>query len=145
MKSFRETAIPRATGAAGLLAAVFLFAGPGVVQAQQTPPPPERDPPSLRPVPPLRDAPAEQFAACADITDRAARGTCIGARHRKGMRRPEVRRNWKKNSKNRPPERMAGKAVLSSDGLRAFGPSYGTFWRLTAFVQYDPQENGEPI
>ena len=77
MKSFRETAIPRATGVAGLLAAVFLFAGPGVVQAQQTPPPPERDPSSLRPVPPLRDAPAEQFAACAGITDRDARDTCI--------------------------------------------------------------------
>lgn len=77
MKSFRETAIRRATGAAGLLAAVFLFAGPGAVHAQQTPPLPEPDPSSLRSVPPLRDAPAEQFAACAGITDRAARDTCI--------------------------------------------------------------------
>jgi len=77
MKSFREMAIRRATGAAGLLAAFFLFAGPGAVQSQQPLPPPERDPSSLRPVPPLRDAPAEQFAACADITDRTARDTCI--------------------------------------------------------------------
>ena len=105
MKSFRETAIRRATGSAGLIAAVFLCAWAGSVHAQQNPPLPERDPSSLRPVPPLRDAPAEQFAACAGITDRVARDTCI---ERETSKRNEATRSAAEPEK-RPQEPPAEK------------------------------------
>tara|TARA_R110002110_G_scaffold347781_1_gene557866 strand:- start:931 stop:1239 length:309 start_codon:yes stop_codon:yes gene_type:complete len=69
------------TGSA--LSGIFVFAlvvsttAPGSVLGQKAPDIDRNPPPSAPVVSPLPEAPAERFAACKDIEDRARREACI--------------------------------------------------------------------